>query len=110
MRIHCDYTTAFMATRTTKPKASIKQFIQNKDKFWKSDLYANIDNYLKNNISKKDFLKQFAQKGYPSNLSRNEQKQINDLKMSIDLTNNLDDISEEYIKEKIQKLLGSKKG
>lgn len=113
MRIHCDYTTTFVGNAKAKnipSKTSIKKFLQNKDKFCKTDLYTNIDSYLKNDITKNDFLKQFTNKGYQNNLSRSEQKHINDLKMTIDLTNSLDDISEEYVKETINKLLKAKKG
>ena len=110
MRIQCDYTTTFMAKPKNMPsKPSIKKFLENKDKFCSTDLYTDIDNYLNNNITKTDFLKKFANKKLPKNLNRVEQKHINDLKMTIDLTNKLDDISDEYVKEKITKLLKTKK-
>lgn len=113
MNINYDYTSNFMANKVApKPnaRASMKKFIQNKDKFCKSDIYNDIDNYLNNNISKKDFLKQFMVKKYNPNLSRAEQKHINDLKMTIDLTHSLDDISDDYVKETLNKLLKAKKG
>ena len=113
MNINYDYTSNFMANKiSTKPnsRTSMKKFIQNKDKFCKSDIYNDIDNYLNNNISKNDFLKQFMLKKYSPNLSRAEQKHLNDLKMTIDLTNSINDIPEDYVKETLSKLLKAKKG
>ena len=112
MKIQSNYTmTTFMAKG--KIKYTPTQLAQAKDTFCKNDIYVDIEKYLSKDINKKEFLKEFKAKTqgqeYTKNLSRVEQKYINDIKMTMELMNNFDEITDKYLIDRVKKLLEAHK-
>lgn len=100
---------------TAKTNPQIKKFHNNikKQNINKKDVfYDDINKFLTKEYSKEEYLTSFIKNvennAYLEKNSNIEKKYINDLLTSIDLTNNYKDIPNQYIIDRMLKLLGNK--
>ncbi len=113
MKVGQIYSNNFMAA---KKLTKINKLSKPVKKTTKDEFYRNIESFLKKDIDKMEYLKLFSdivnkirkEKSY-MNFTEAEKNYINDILMTMDLTANLDKISNSYITKNMLSLLKAKK-
>lgn len=119
MKIYNSYSINFTAKRSfakTRIERSdltkIKKIIKN-TKNLQRDFYLDIQRYLDNTYAKKDYLKNFIEKfknnSFYTKYNNVEEKYINNILTTLDLAENPQEISDEYLTRNMLKLLKDKK-